>query len=329
MANQFRFGIIICLILIFGVFFAGCSSDTPAPATTPVPTTAAGARYSPGDVIAKTASGGESLYVILKYDSTKDEYERAWIYKNADGSWGHFIDSRTERSPRSIVEKVYPVKVTQVTVSSVPIVTPTPVTAVPTTYVGASPVVSSVSPSNAGKDTTVTVTISGKNFQAGAIPKLVSPGSMPATGSAVSVSPTSITCTFSLSGIEAGSANIVVYNPDGRSDTLQNSFVIGDAGPVVTGITPLSAAMNGTASSYTIYGKNFKGAVKISFIKGSSEIVCINPISTDPQKATCGPVDFTLAKGASLGIWDVKVLNIEDSLSGTLTQKFSVTAEGT
>ena len=325
MTDQFRFGIPICLILVIGVFFAGCSSDSSTASTTPVPTTAAGAQYSPGDIIAKTASGGEQLYVITKYDSVKDEYERAWIYKNADGSWGHFIDSRTDRSTRMIIEKVYPVKVGHVTISSIPVVTQTVPTAVQTTYVGASPVVSSVSPTNGAKDATVTVTITGKNFQTGAIPKLVSPGSVPVTGSAVSVTPTSITCTFVLKGLEAGSANINVLNPDGRSDTLQNSFMVGEASPIISSISPSTAELNDEEASYTINGQNFDAAVIVSFIKGSTQILCINAKDVDSTKVTCGPISFGSGNGATTGSWDVKVTNIESSRSGTLTQKFTVT----
>jgi hypothetical protein len=328
MTGHFRFGIIICLILVFGVFFAGCSNESASTAavTTEPTTVAPVAKYSAGDIVAKTDSGGEQqLYVIMRYDSSADEYERAWIYKNADGTWGHFYDSKTDRSPRKIVEKVYPAKVAHVDISAVPVATRTLATPVPTTYVGDAPVVSSISPASAAKDATVTVTITGKNFQTGAIPKLVYPGNAPVTGSAVSVAPTSITCTFVLSGLEKGSANIVVLNPDGRSDILQNGFVIGDAAPIVTGITPAAAELNDVDASYTIYGQNFKSAVKISFIKGSTEILCINPSYFDSTKVTCGPIFFDPKKGATEGLWDVKVVNIEGSQSSTLMQKFKVT----
>jgi hypothetical protein len=321
-------GSILCLFIVIGVFFAGCSNESTPAAVTTVPTTGSATLFSPGDIIAKTASGGETqLYVITKYDSAKDEYERAWIYKNSDGSWGHFIDTHTDRSSRKIVEKVYPVKIAHVTVSAIPVVTLTVATPVPTTYVGDAPVMSAISPANAAKDATVTVTITGKNFQTGAVPKLVVPGFAPVTGSAVTVSSTSITCTFNLNGLETGSANIIVLNPDGRSDILQNAFSIGAASPVITGITPLTAAMNDTDATYTIYGQNFQSAVKVSFVKGSTEIICINPIDYDSTKIVCGPISFSLKNGASVGIWDVKVLNIDGALSGTLSQKFNVVNE--
>jgi hypothetical protein len=328
MTDNFRFGILFCLLLVTGVFFAGCSNESTSTAVTTVPTTGPVAQFSAGDIIAKTASGGEQqLYVITKFDAATDEYQRAWIYKNTDGSWGHFIDNRTDRSARKIVEKVYPVSVAHVSVSAIPVVTQTVATAVPTTYVGDGPVVSGVSPASAAQDATVTVTISGKNFQTGAVAKLVSPGFAPVTGSAATVAASSITCTFVLSGLEKGSANIIVLNPDGRSDILQNGFAIGDAAPIITGITPNSAMMNDTEASYTLYGKNFKSGIKVSFVKGSTEIVCINPSDFDTTKATCGPVSFSQKNGATPGIWDVKIVNIDGAQSGTLSQKFTVTNE--
>jgi hypothetical protein len=326
MTDKNRFGFLICLLLIIGVFIAGCSSESPSTSTvTPVVTTPSQAQFAAGDIIAKTASGGESqLYVIIKYDPVKDEYERAWISKNNDGSWGHFISNKTDRSARKIVEKVYPVSVAHVTVSSIPVVTPTIATVVPTTLAGDAPSVTAISPKSGATDSTVTVTISGTNFQTGAVPKLVSPGYAPVTGSAVSVSSTSITCTFVLTGLDKGSANIVVMNPDGRSDILPNAFMIGEAGPVITGITPNSAEINATEMTYTLYGSNFQSGIKVSFIKGSTEIVCINPVYSDTTKVTCGPIAFSKKNSGTFGLWDVKIVNIDGGLSGTYSQKFTV-----
>jgi hypothetical protein len=328
MTDQFRFGTFFCLILVVCVFFAGCSGESTSTAGNTVPTTSTVALFSPGDIIAKTASGGEmQLYVITNYDAARDEYERAWIYKNTDGSWGHFLDSRTDRSTRKIIEKVYPVKVAHVSVSGIPVITPALVTAGPTISTGVSPVVSNITPSSAAKDATVTVTITGKNFQTGAVPKLVSPGYVPVTGSAVSVTSTLITCTFILKGIDTGSANIIVYNPDGRSDTLQNAFIIGEVSPIISSIYPNTAAMNDTQTSYTVYGQNFKSPVLISFLKGPAEIVCLSPSVIDSTKITCGAVSFSLKNSATVGTWDVRIINVESSKSGILSQKFTVTVD--
>jgi len=321
-------GILFCLLLVASMIIAGCSSDSGGTSTsTTVPTAAPVAKYVAGDIIAKTNSGSEQqLYVITKYDSATDGYTRAWIYKNSDGSWGHFIDSKTDKSPRTLVEKVYPVKIAHVTVSSVPVITPTATVAANITYIGEGPTVTNITPTNGVKDGSVMVTITGNNFVTGAIPKLVQPGSAPVTGTATSVSSTSITTTFNMYQKDSGTYNVIVVNPDGRSDILPSAFTIGEGGPVITSISPNSVGMNQTGVSFTINGQNFKTTgVKVSFLQGSTEIVCVNADASSATQITCGPVAFKQSNGASVGLWDVIVLNIEGQQSGTASQKFTIT----
>jgi hypothetical protein len=326
MNSQFRFGIIICLFLIIAVLFAGCSEESPDTAvSTPVPTTAAGARYSPGDIIAKTDSGGETmLYVIKAYNPAKDEYERAWIYKNADGSWGHFIDQRTEWSDREMVENFYKVKVARVTLSAVPIATLAAATPVPTTLSGNSPTVIAITPSSAIKDATLSVVITGTNFQQGATPRLLQPGSMPVTGTGVIVTSTRIDCMFNLYNREAGRYNVIVVNPDGQSGTLQAAFTVGEAGPIITSVAPTALYINDT-TQLVIYGQNFKEGVTVNLLKGGSTIPCTSPSSSGGTKITCD-LDLNLERQSAVkaGDWDVKVLNIEGSQTGTWTRKVTI-----
>jgi len=324
MNRNIRFGVFLCFLIIAAVFIAGCSDQSGSTVTTTATTAAPLAKYTSGDIIARTASGGNQLYIIKNYDPATDQYERAWIYPNADGSWGHFIDSKTDKSDRAIIEKVYPVLIRHVTLSAIPVVTPTPIVVANVTYVGDGPSIANITPASAGQDATITLTITGNNFQTGAIPKLLQPGSAGVTGSAVTVSSNSITATFSLFQKDAGHYNVIVTNPDGRSDILQNAFTIGNAAPSITSITPDTVEMNDTSVAYTIAGQNFATGVKVSFLKGSTEIVCINPSQIDTTKISCGPIAFNLGNGASSGLWDVKVVNIEDATSGTLSQKFTV-----
>ena len=323
------YGLFFGLLLIITILVAGCSSDsTDTPPSTTVPTTLAGVKFVAGDIIAKSDSGGESqLYLIMKYDAVADKYTRAWIYKNTDGSWGHFIDSRNEQASRMLVEKAYPVKVAHVTVSSIPVVTPTIAPATTITYIGSSPVVQSISPTSGVKDGSITVTINGKNFLAGATPTLLQPGAAMVTGSATSVSSTSITTTFNLYGKDSGKYNVRVANPDGRSDTLQNAFTIGAASPVISSIYPNTAALNETVESFTLSGQNFatESGVKVTFILGSAEIDCSSANALSSAKITCGPVKFAKSlNSAQVGVWDIKVLNIGQQ-SVTTSQKFTLT----
>jgi hypothetical protein len=175
MFKHFWYGILITLLLISGVFIAGCSDQSPAGNTIPATTTAAyTAKYAAGDIIARTASSTDQmLYVIISYNRASDQYTRQLIYKNSDGSWGHFVNNASEKADRSLVEKVYPFNVAQVKLNTIAIVTPTIPPTVTITLSGNSPVITSISPTRGGTDATVSVTITGSNFQDGATVKLM------------------------------------------------------------------------------------------------------------------------------------------------------------
>ena len=324
MENKIGKGLLICALLVFAVLIAGCS-DQSSSGTTPEPTTAMPvSKFVAGDIIAKsTSSTDQKLYVITKYDMASDMYTRAWIYKNADGKWGHFIDNKVEKVERTLVETVYPVKLTHVTVSAIPVVTTAIPTAVQTTASGSTPTVTGISPASGATDALVGATITGTNFENGATAKLTRAGypSITATGVSVSTS-TSIACTFKLSGDE-GSWNVQVTNPGGQSDTRYSAFTIGQAPPILTSVSPTSAVLGDTQLPITINGQNFKEGVRVTFVQGTTELYCVTPTSIDTNKITC-ILDMKIADGGKVGLWDVKVLNIEGQQTGALTGKFSV-----
>jgi len=326
MENNIRNGLLVCALLVFAVLIAGCSDQSSAGTTTTVPTTAPPvAKFAAGDIIARSASSTDQmLFVITQYDTKSGMYTRAWIYKNADGSWGHFSDNKTEKVERTLVEKNYPVKIAHVTVSSIPIITPTIPPAVVTTPSGNTPTVTSISPASGVKDALVAATIIGTNFENGATAKLARAGyqSIPATGVSVS-SPTSISGNFRLSGADEGSYNVIVTNPGGQSDTLMGAFSIGRASPILTGVSPNSAEIGDTLKRITINGENFNEGVRITFVQGTSEINCGTPTFIDATKITC-ILNVRIIDGAKSGPWDVKVMNIDGGQTGILTGKFTV-----
>ena len=323
MIKKISYGILISLILIFGVIIAGCSDQAPD-GTTTVPTTAVSiAKYVAGDIIGKTAPATENMvYVITKYDSSTDQYTRQLLYKNPDGSWGHLINNKTgEKVERTLVEKIYPVKISHVNISSIPIITPTVPPTVTITLSGNAPGISGISPTTGGSGATVSSTITGDNFRSGATVKLNRAGYTAIHATAVSVSSaTNIDCTFNLAKAEKGSYTLVVTNPDGQSDTKVGAFTITDPIPIISGVSPRQGAINDVLS-LTINGQNFKEGVKVSFIKSSTEIVCTSPVSTESTKILCN-LDL---KSAVTGDWDVTVLNIDGQQKGTWNQKFHVT----
>jgi len=318
-----RFGILFSLLLILGVLVAGCSDQSPV--TTPVPTTALQEKYFPGDIIARTSSSTDTmLFVITDYDRSADQYTRRLLYKNSDGSWGHFVTNVSEKAPRSLVESVYPVKIAHVQISSIPVVTPTVSVTVSVTPSGNAPAISGVSPVYGGSGATVSATISGSNFQNGATVRLTRAGVPSIFASGVSTSSsTEIKCTFRFSNAEKGIYNLVVTNPDGQSNTLPAAFTIGDVPPIIGGVSPGEATLNETLS-ITVSGQNFKEGVRVSLLKSSSEIICTSPVSTESTKIVCN-LDLRTINGASAGDWDVTVLNIEGQQTATWNQKFRIT----
>lgn len=324
MIKRFWYGILISLFLISGVLIAGCSDQSPDGSTTTVTTPAPDVKYAAGDIIAKTSSSTDQwLYVIVNYDRSTDQYTRQLIYKNADGSWGHFVNNQTNKEARTLVEKVYPVKIAQVKISAIAIVTPTILTTVTITSSGNSPDIISVSPTRGGTGTTVSVTITGNYFQSGATVKLMRAGDPLIQATSVSVpSSTKIDCTFKLTGAEKGGYNVIVTNPGGQSDTLVGGFTVSESAPLITSITPVRGIYNETVN-LVITGQYFKDPAKVSLHKGSAELETSNIQWISATKILC---DLTIPYGTTTGDWNITVINIADDQSVTWNHPFSVNA---
>jgi hypothetical protein len=243
-------------LVIFAMFFAGCSGDAPPQGTTTTvpPTPTVQAKFIAGDIIAKSASSADTFWLIVKYDSKTNKYERAPAYKKSDGSW-YRKDAKTELYDRTLMERLYPAKVAHVSsISDVPVATPatttSPTTAPVTTITTAplpAPTVTGVVPGSGMAGMTVNISsITGTNFRTGATVRLAR-GSTTITGSDVTTaSASNISCRFGiLPSAEIGTWNVTVINPDGQSGTFANGFTVTTATtapPVAnfTNITPRS-----------------------------------------------------------------------------------------
>ncbi|MBN1166891.1 MAG: PKD domain-containing protein [Methanospirillaceae archaeon] len=108
------------------------------------------------------------------------------------------------------------------------------------------PAVSGITPSSGLNEGTVSITdLAGSNFVNGATVTLTRTGQsdIPATGVVVE-SDTKITCAFDLTGKTSGNWNVVVTNPGGLSDTLEDGFFISSIQSdftfwPTTGVSPL------------------------------------------------------------------------------------------
>jgi len=321
-----RNGIVLILagILLLAVLSAGCSDNGQSGTNlTTVPTTALMAKFTAGDIIAKTATSTDTFLLIVKYDAATDRYERALAYKKSDGTW-YRKDDRTEVTGRSVIERIYPAKVAHVvSLGEVPVVTPTAATTAPTVTVTATttsypaPTVSSILPNTGLAGTVVTIrSISGTNFRPGANVRLTNVTSSSAIfGTSVTAqSASNITCLFSIPSVAiAGTWNVTVTNPDGQAATLGNGFTITNTttttappSPSVSGITPSSAITGMQVNITNLAGSNLLNVTSVKLTKsGQSDITATNVSIVSSSRVT-GTINLA---GAASGQWNVLVSN--------------------
>ena len=314
--------LLIMGLLIIAVLCAGCSDQPGSGTATPVPTTTSvQPKFVAGDIVAKTATSTDTYWLIIKYDTKTDKYERGLVYRSLKETW-YRKDNKTELAERSVTEKVYPAKVFHVSlISAVPVATPTATPTATRTTSGPEPTIMSITPNSGTSGFSVSITnLAGTNFQTGATVKLmgVDMTSVPATN--VVVGEKSISCTFNLYDLKAGKYTVVVTNPDGQSDILTSGFTINDKGPVVSGVTP-SEGMIGQTIELTITGSGFKDPAIVAFNKGSTQLKCSTVKVRSATEITC---DLSIISGTVTGFWDIEVKNIEDKQNGTALSKFNI-----
>lgn len=244
---------ILGIILVIGVSLAGCSeSSDQASSDTGTVTTTAAPLYTAGDIV-RSASGTESpAWLVVSYDAAQGTYTRALIYRNTDGSYGYRMNSATDSTSRDVMEKVYTIKITHVTVASVPTAAPTTATTVTTAATArttattaaagttakstAKPSIKDMNPDEGEAGTAVTTEITGSDFDSNLSAILRHSGESSITASKVTWSTSSsITCTFNLPNTtKVGTWDIVLTNPNGLSGTITNFFLVHANGTVRT-----------------------------------------------------------------------------------------------
>ncbi len=179
------------------------------------------------------------------------------------------------------------------------------------------PVLTSLSPPNGVVGSAVHVTLTGTGFTAATSLRLSGPGAS-IGGSAVVVSSTQITATFTLSATAVlGVHNVYVVDPAGTSDILPFTVNSSASGPVFTSITP-SAGTPGTAVNVTLAGSNFISGASLSIIGSGVTASNVTVVSSTRITAT-----LTVAGNAAPGSYPVSVTTTGGS-SGTMP--FVVTA---
>ncbi|MEI7857574.1 MAG: IPT/TIG domain-containing protein [Methanomicrobiales archaeon] len=352
--------IVVLVVLSAVILTTGCTDSAPAstssdqsavitttPSITPL--------YMAGDIVRSPKGTAETGWLILNYDAGTDSYERAFIYRNTDGTWGYRVDSRSEKSSRPGLEKVNTVKVTHVDSALVPQTKPstpkstvtgastvTTTSATVTTTVTATstlkPKITDITPADGLVGTSVKITdLLGKEFQGGASVMLVRSGSDNISATNVNVvSPAHIMCTFTLPASAAiGFWDLMVVNPDGQSYLYQNGFTVRVNPNAVTTTTTTSTSGGigitsiDPTSTYApdykpvmIYGSNFKDGIKCKLTSNSGFAEIISdptPFRTSETQMQCF---LTIPQGMS-GSWNL-VLTNTDGTTGNLPNAFSI-----
>lgn len=321
-----RYQILITGALILMLLAAGCT-DEPPPEPVPediFPLSLVGggedARYIAGDIVAKSPSQGEPLWLILGYDNSTDLYKRTFIFKNADGTWGYRRDTRVDVYPRGDLEKIYPVRVAHVSVASIPI--GIPVTVSTTASPDDAPVITGITPNAGARGTTVTITnIAGRYFQPGATVSLIGAGQDTIFATQVKGTSTKITCVFNLIGATTGKRDVVVTNPDGQITKLDDGFTVNEEAPLITSVDPATGSV-GKTIAITIQGSNFRSPVKVFFARDGTEIEAANVQVNSVTRITCV---LNIPSGSEAGAWDVIVHSVAENQDGTALRMFTIT----
>jgi PKD repeat protein len=176
------------------------------------------------------------------------------------------------------------------------------------------PVITAITPVSGPNSTTVRITnLAGSHFRtSGTTTVFLNQTGTPDTimaGDVVVVDSTNITCTFDLTGHDAGLRNVVVTNPDGQVAMLEDAFTVRIPGPGITGITPSSGVTPGTINITHLAGSGFRttGTTNVFLNRtGTSDMIVADDITVvDSTNITCS---FTLT-GQTPDLWNVVVIN--------------------
>ncbi len=172
---------------------------------------------------------------------------------------------------------------------------------------GPAPVVDGISP-DTGQDPNLVpgITITGSNFEAGAVVRLTRAGQPGITASnVVVVSDTEIQCDIILPGAMYGPWNVTVTNWDTQSGVLENAFTVTWPDPTLSDITPNSGSEPNTVHITNLEGTHLMAGAVVRLIQGASVITATGVTAASPTRITC-TFDLT---GASSGAWDVELAN--------------------
>jgi hypothetical protein len=189
------------------------------------------------------------------------------------------------------------------------------------TVTGNAPTLTARNVSSGNRGWPVGVSLTGTGFQPGATVRLTRAGysDIIATGVTV-VSPTQITCSFNLLGATAGTWNILVTNPDGKtSGTL--TFVVNSPTPTISTSTPATGVRGTSVSITSLTGTGFQPGALVDYYSG---VTRINLTDVNVMSGTQLSGTLNIPSGATAGSYGVRVINT-DGTTVSRTGRFTVT----
>jgi len=183
---------------------------------------------------------------------------------------------------------------------------------------GVAPIVTSVSPASGVRGETLNVTVNGLNFQPGALANF---GEGIAVNSVTYFSPNRVIANITIdpnARVETTGRTVTITNPDGKSGSLPNAFLITTPVPPPQ-ITSVSPSTGNTNNFYTINitGVDFQATPQVGFGAGIRiDFIIFN-------SSTSLDVDIFIEALATSGPRDVIVIN-PDGGTDTFANAFTV-----
>ncbi len=168
----------------------------------------------------------------------------------------------------------------------------------PTAAQSVEPTLTRVEPNSDVVTGGATVRIIGENFQDGAT---VTIGGS-AASDVIFVSPTELSVEVPAGA--AGSADVVVTNPDGKSDTLAGGFTYIKPPPTVTRVEPNSDVVTGGAI-IKIIGENFQDGATVTIGRSAaSNVIFVSPteLSVEVPAGEAGNIDIVVTNPDSQSV---------------------------
>ena len=192
------------------------------------------------------------------------------------------------------------------------------VSPVPFTVSHPAPEIGTINPDSGVTGQTVPATITGNWFQQGATVNLTD-GVTSIPGTVATIGVMQITCTFNLTGADAGAWALEVTNPDGKSDEAADAFTINGLPPEITVINPVFGITGQASQHLVITGSNFRPGLTVNLTQGNDTITGAVAGIPTPTIINC----FFNLTDAAVGTWDVVVTN-DDGQEGSLDEGFFI-----